>query len=115
MQQETVTESHHDALTRLCHVNDVPAEGVHQVVPRGSDYEYAVYRLGEEYFCTDDVCTHGLAFLSAGEVQDGQIFCPLHGGAFDIRSGKATAQPCRLALKTYKVIRIGDELFAELA
>jgi len=102
-----------EVLTKLCAVTDVPPEGVRQVVIRG-DAEYAVYRLGDEFFCTDDVCTHAHAFLSTGEVEDGQIFCPLHGGAFDIRTGKATAQPCRVALRIYKVVRIEDELFADL-
>lgn len=81
---------------------------------RGGDHEYAVYRLQDTYYCTDDVCTHGMASLSAGEVADGQIFCPLHGGAFDIRTGAPSALPCRLALKTYQVVQIGDELFADL-
>ena len=28
----------------------------------------AVFRLGDEFFVTDDTCTHGDAFLSDGEV-----------------------------------------------
>jgi nitrite reductase/ring-hydroxylating ferredoxin subunit len=103
-----------DNLTKLCRVDEVPVGGVHQAAPAGRDNEYAVYRLDGEYFCTDDICTHGLVFLSGGEVEDGQIFCPLHGGAFDIRTGKATAQPCRIPLKTYRVVQLGDELYADL-
>ncbi len=104
-----------NGLTRLCHIGEVPAAGVRQVVPRGADSEYAVYRLGDEFFCTDDICTHGLAFLSGGEVEGGEIVCPLHGGAFDIRTGKATRQPCRVPLRTYQVVRVGDGLFADLS
>jgi nitrite reductase/ring-hydroxylating ferredoxin subunit len=104
----------HHQLLRLCRADEVPRDGVRQVVAPGGEAEYAVYRLGEEFFCTDDLCTHGMVFLSNGEVEDGQIFCPLHGGAFDIRTGKATAQPCRQPLKTYKVVQQGDDLFAQV-
>jgi nitrite reductase/ring-hydroxylating ferredoxin subunit len=98
-------------LMRLCRADEVPSGGVRQIVTPSGDAEYAVYRLGDEFFCTDDNCTHGMVFLSAGEVEGDEIFCPLHGGAFNIRTGKATAQPCRIALKTYEVVQVGDELF----
>jgi nitrite reductase/ring-hydroxylating ferredoxin subunit len=101
-------------LTRLCAAADVPAQGVKQVAPAGRDQEYAVYHLDGEFYASDDLCTHGMVPLSYGEVEDGQIHCPMHGGAFDIRSGKPTAQPCRLALKTYKVVLVDGDLFADL-
>jgi nitrite reductase/ring-hydroxylating ferredoxin subunit len=101
-------------LTRLCLASEVPEQGVRQVSPAGRDAEYAVYRLDGAFYASDDLCTHGMVSLSAGEVQDGQIFCPLHGGAFDIRTGKATEVPCRLALRTYAVVTVGEELFADL-
>ena len=102
-------------LTRLCSISDVPEQGVKQVAPPGLDAEYAVYRLDGGFYATDDMCTHAMVSLSYGDVENGQIFCPLHGGAFDIRTGKATELPCRLALKTYTVVVVGDELFADLS
>ena len=101
-------------LTRLCRAADVPEQGVKQVVPPGSIAEYAVYRLGGQFYATDDMCTHALVSLSYGDVADGQIFCPMHGGAFDIRTGRPTELPCRLPLKTYAVVTVGEELFADL-
>lgn len=102
-------------LTRLCKASDVTEGGVRQVAIPALGAEYAVYKVDGEYFATDDMCTHGMVSLSQGDVQDGQIFCPLHGGAFDIRTGKATEKPCRLALKTYKVVMIDGELHADLS
>jgi nitrite reductase/ring-hydroxylating ferredoxin subunit len=102
------------ALTRLCKASEVPDQGVRQVVPPGSTAEYAVYKLDGEYFVTDDMCTHGMVSLSNGDVEDGQIICPLHGGAFDIRTGKATELPCRLALKIYRAEVIGADVYADL-
>jgi nitrite reductase/ring-hydroxylating ferredoxin subunit len=52
--------------------------------------------------------------LGDGDVIDGTIVCPLHGGAFDIRTGKATELPCRTALKVYGVHVEGEDLFADL-
>lgn len=84
------------------------------MAPQGLEAEFAVYRLDGQFYATDDMCTHGMVSLSNGDVADGQIFCPLHGGAFDIRTGKATELPCRQALKIYAVVVQGDELFADL-
>lgn len=98
----------------MCRAEDVPPEGVIQICPPDRDVEYAIYRLGDEYFCSDDICTHGLVSLSNGDVENGQIFCPLHGGAFDIRTGAATELPCRVRLRIYRVELIDGELFAAL-
>ena len=37
---------------------------------------------------TDDICTHGNASSSEGEIEEGKVYCPFHDGAFDIRTGK---------------------------
>lgn len=103
------------ALTRLCKASDVPEQGVRQVILPDSSAEYAVYKLDGAFYASDDLCTHGMVSLSHGDVEDGQIFCPLHGGAFDIRTGKATELPCRIALKVYRVEVIGDDLYADLS
>jgi nitrite reductase/ring-hydroxylating ferredoxin subunit len=101
-------------LTRLCRASDVPEQGVKQIAPPGRMSEYAVYRLDGQFYASDDLCTHAMVSLSYGDVADGQIFCPMHGGAFDIRTGKPTELPCRLPLKTYAVVTIGEDLFADL-
>ena len=62
----------------------------------------AVFRSGGEYFVIDDTCTHGSASLSEGEVIGFEIECPYHFGAFDLRTGKATAAPCSISLQTYR-------------
>ena len=66
--------------------------------------ELAVYRVGGEYFVTDNMCTHGPGELSDGYLEGYEIECDFHQGKFDIRTGAVTAPPCLLALKTYKVV-----------
>ena len=103
----------HQMLTRLCRADEVPEKGVKQVA-LPDDVEYAVYHLDGEFYASDDLCTHALVSLSFGEVDDGQIFCPMHGGAFFLKTGQPSAAPCRLPLKMYKVEVIDGELFADL-
>ena len=108
-------DSRQHMLTRLCRADDVPERSAKQVAPPGFDQEFAVYRLDGEFYASDDLCTHALVSLSFGEVDDGQIFCPMHGGAFDLRTGQPTAAPCRMPLKMYKVVVVDGELFADLS
>jgi nitrite reductase/ring-hydroxylating ferredoxin subunit len=38
----------------------------------------------------------------------------VHLGAFDVVTGAATAPPCTLALRTYKVLLQGDDVAVDL-
>jgi p-cumate 2,3-dioxygenase ferredoxin subunit len=89
-------------MTYLCKAADVPFNGCKRVT-QGRHPAVAVFNLDGEFFVIDDVCTHGNASLSAGEIDGGEIICPLHYGSFDIRSGAAVEQPCELALRAYPV------------
>lgn len=74
----------------------------------------AVYNLGGTYYATADTCTHGDASLAEGEISGEEIICPFHLGAFDIRTGAATAAPCMVALTTYVVRVENDQVVLEL-
>jgi len=52
-----------------------------------------VYMEEGEVYVLDDVCTHAFALMSQGFQENGQIECPLHGGRFDIKTGKALCAP----------------------
>lgn len=69
--------------------------------------QIGVYLIEGEVYAIDNVCTHAYALLSDGFVDGDEIECPLHGGTFDIRTGKARAAPCSIDLETYPV-RIED-------
>jgi len=75
----------------------------------------AVFRLGDEFFVTDDTCTHGEASLTDGEMfPNGEVSCPFHGGTFDIRSGAPCKYPCAVPIKTYKAYVIDGFVWADL-
>jgi len=98
---------------RLCAAGDI-AEGEVRQVELDDGRTLAVYHVDGEYFATDDLCTHGDASLSEGEIEEGRILCPYHMGSFDIRTGEAVAAPCSIAIRTYRVtVADGDVLLLD--
>jgi nitrite reductase/ring-hydroxylating ferredoxin subunit len=63
-----------------------------------------------EFFALNDCCTHEDASLSDGEIIGDEIECPLHGGAFEIRTGKPASFPVVVPAKTYQIRVEGDEI-----
>ncbi|MCC8977380.1 FAD-dependent oxidoreductase [Bradyrhizobium acaciae] len=92
--------------------SELRAEGVTGVDIGG--VPVALYRLGDEVFATHGICTHALAFLADGYVEDGKIECPLHQGLFDIRTGAALCAPLTEPVRTYAVKIEGDSVYVDL-
>lgn len=67
----------------------------------------AVFRIGDDVFALNDLCTHGHARLSEGYVEDGCVECPLHQGLVDIRTGAPRCAPITEAVRAFP-IRIVD-------
>ena len=74
----------------------------------------ALYKLEGQVYATHNICTHALALLSEGWIEDGKIECPLHQGQFDIRSGKALCEPLLEDVRTYAVKVEGGDVFVDL-
>ena len=72
------------------------------------DTVVAIYNLEGEYFATSDVCTHGQAYLSEGDIRGDEIICPFHEGSFDIRTGEPVDPPCVIPLERYETW-VGDD------
>ncbi|CAN7754963.1 non-heme iron oxygenase ferredoxin subunit [Cupriavidus necator] len=90
------------ALHFLCRAEEVAANTSRRVDIPGFP-ALAVFNLDGSFFITDDRCTHGEASLCEGEIDGDLVECPFHQGTFDIRTGKPTGAPCRIALRTYEV------------
>jgi len=73
-----------------------------------------LFRVEGEILAVDNICTHGNAQLTDGEVEDGQVECPLHAGVFDLRSGKALGAPLTRDLRSHAVRSQGDAVFLQL-
>lgn len=74
----------------------------------------ALFQVDGEVYAIDDLCTHEQASLSEGEIEDGQVECPWHGAAFDLRTGRCTAPPADDDVPTYPVRLVGDDIEIEL-
>lgn len=74
----------------------------------------AIYNVEGTIYATADLCTHGEASLSEEGILTGKIVeCPWHFGTFDVTDGKATGMPCTVALKTFAVKVIEDNVYVE--
>ncbi|WP_293861671.1 non-heme iron oxygenase ferredoxin subunit [Steroidobacter sp.] len=79
------------------------------------DREIALYRVDSQVFATDNICTHGAARLCDGFLDGYAIECPMHQGAFDIRSGTVLREPAEDPLATYAVeVDEQGEIYIEL-
>jgi nitrite reductase/ring-hydroxylating ferredoxin subunit len=83
--------------------------GTHQVL---------LARVGDEVFALDDVCTHGGALLSEGDLGragDHLVTCPWHEAHFDLRTGKVEQDtPWATDTRAYRVEIVGDEVWVDL-
>ena len=97
----------------LCKSSDL-APGSARRVEHPDGPAIAVYNVDGEFFATDDNCTHGLSSLADGMLDGETIECDAHFGCFNVKTGKATAAPCAIDLRTYKVELRGAGVFAIL-
>lgn len=87
---------------QLCEAGDVAPGGMLRVQPEGMD-PILVCNVNGKLYAVDDECTHAIASLSEGRLVGNIVFCPLHGGSFDVCSGKAKSLPCKQALRTWPI------------
>lgn len=69
----------------------------------------------EGWFALDDGCTHAAARLHAGFLRGCRLVCPLHGAAFDIRSGIAIGPPAFRPVVTHRVRVVGARVEVTIA
>src|SRR3989337_356869 len=91
--------THADRL-QLCKESEVAPGQMFRVHPAGMD-PIMVCNVAGTFHAVDDECTHALASLSEGRLQGNVVFCPMHGGSFDVCSGKPKGLPCKLPLRTW--------------
>jgi nitrite reductase/ring-hydroxylating ferredoxin subunit len=101
-----------DNVVRVCAQSEIAPDSVKAY--EVGDRRLAVFNIDGNFYVTDDECTHASASLADGMLEDGIIECSLHFGAFDVKTGAVKAPPCAMALRTYKVLLQGDDVFVDL-
>ncbi len=94
--------------------SEIPASG--KLLVEIDEQLVVLLRIGENYYCLDDVCTHDGGPLSEGVVDaaDCTIACPRHGAKFDVRDGRAVTMPATKATVAHDVKVEGDQIFVRL-
>jgi nitrite reductase/ring-hydroxylating ferredoxin subunit len=87
------------------------APGQMMYVEVGED-PVVLINLEGEFFALSDICTHQDASLSDGEIIGDELECPLHGGAFEIRTGQPASFPVVVPVETYAVRVVGETVEA---
>jgi nitrite reductase/ring-hydroxylating ferredoxin subunit len=78
------------------------ADGEARTVPAAP--HIAVYRVGDDFYATQDSCSHEEWSLGEdGELEGHEVLCSLHMARFDVRDGRALCLPALRGLKTYPV------------
>jgi nitrite reductase/ring-hydroxylating ferredoxin subunit len=99
-------------IVRVCAQADIAPETVKAF--EVGDSRLAVYNIAGQFYVTDDECTHASASLADGLLEGDVIECCVHFGAFDVKTGAVKAPPCQVALRTYKVVLQGDDIYVDL-
>jgi len=85
-----------------------------QMLAEVDDRIVVLMKVGGEFFCLDDVCTHDGGPLSEGSLDNHTIACPRHGAKFDIRSGKVLSMPATEDTVAHEVQVRGEEVWVRL-
>lgn len=89
------------------------ADGAKMLV-EADDRLVILVRIGDDYFCIDDVCTHDGGTLSDGSFSGCEIECPRHGAKFDVRTGKALCMPATQNTIAHEVEVDGDNILVKI-
>jgi nitrite reductase (NADH) small subunit len=93
--------------TTVAHLVDLPPTGGLQVTVQGR--RIAIFKTEAGIFATDAECPHRGGPLSAGWVENGKVYCPLHGWEFDLRTGVCRANSER-PITCFPIRISGDEV-----
>ncbi|GGJ18620.1 Rieske (2Fe-2S) protein [Deinococcus roseus] len=87
-------------------------EGTQKSVRMGRQ-SVLVVKHQHQFYALRNVCTHESVPLEGGRLEDGQITCESHGARFELATGKATKMPAVKAVRLYKAVLDGEDLYVE--
>jgi nitrite reductase/ring-hydroxylating ferredoxin subunit len=95
--------------------------GSAEAVPAGEmrpfeigEHYIALYNVDGQIYATNNVCSHGEALLTDGYLDNDIVECPLHGGQFEVCSGKAMCAPAETDLQTHLIRVVGGRIEVRL-
>lgn len=86
-------------------------------LPPGSAAEFqadgkvvALYNVGGNFYCTDNVCLHRGGPLGQGVLEGEVVTCPWHGWQYNVTCG-GLANNSAIKVQTYEVKVEGEDIF----
>lgn len=77
------------------------------------DVEIALFLIGNNVYALSNICPHQKTHLMhEGYIEDGMVFCPVHGWKFDLKTGNLA--PGRKGLDTYETILVNEEVYVKI-
>ena len=73
----------------------------------------AVFKVDQEYYAIQNMCSHSEADLSDGDIYDYKVECPLHGAEFDLKTGEALTLPATKPVTVFITEIEGDSLIVK--
>lgn len=95
-----------------CSIHDLP-EGSCFSADLGGENVLLVNVEGELH-AMSNICSHDYAELHEGELEGGEILCPLHLARFDVRTGAALSPPAYEDLPVFAVRVVDDDIQIEI-
>jgi len=96
---------------KIAEPNEIAPGGRKSVIV--DDVPALLIRVGDDYYCIEDTCTHDGQAMTDGPIADHEITCPRHGARFDIRTGDALCMPATEPVETFEVEVRDDGIYAK--
>ena len=100
------------AFQRVARLRDIPRDRGFRVSLGGIDI--GLYRVGDAVHAMENVCPHAGAPLHAGPVRDGIVTCPVHGWAYDVRTGFHADHADGFPIPCFEVRLDDEEVWVDL-
>ena len=99
--------------TKVAQAHEIPEGGMKVVEVEGERIVLA--NVDGQYYAFGDECPHAGASLSGGYLEGETIECPLHGAAFDIKTGSVEQPPADEGVPSYAVKVEGTDILISLS
>ena len=65
--------------------------------------EVAVFKIEDEFYAIEDVCSHDGTEIASGELDGDEIICPRHGARFCVKTGAVKSAPAYEDIHSYPI------------
>jgi 3-phenylpropionate/trans-cinnamate dioxygenase ferredoxin subunit len=97
---------------RVASLEEIPDLGRKEVL-LDDEILTLLLRVGDTYYCVEDICTHDGQPLTDGQLDGLQIVCPRHGARFDVVTGRAMKMPATKPIRVFPVEVRADGIYVQ--